>query len=329
MNLRKLSDTELLDRTKILAAKEREVGTEVLWHLKEVSDRRLYSARGFSSVFEYTVKELKYSEAAAGRRVAAMRILSDLPEVASALEEGSLNLSTLSAAQGFFKREEIEQNKKYTVEEKREVLEALTHKSKRECEKILVSLSPESAVGQEKVKPLTETQTELRIIVDEETLKKVEKLRDLLAHQNPTGSYGKLLDLITEIALDKIDPQRIEERSQKRKAKKTQVTTPPAEEKTTHSQDPVDAPASAASLKRQSYLRDEGRCTYEDPVTGQVCGTTYKIQQDHIVPLALGGASTLENYQNRCSSHNLWEAVVKLGKETMAPFIHVSGPSSE
>lgn len=323
MNLKKLSDLELLDKTKALVEKERELATEVLWHLKEVSDRRLYSARGFSSIFDYTVKELKYSEAAAGRRVAAMRLLVELPEVAPALENGSLNLSAVSTAQSFFRREETDQGKKYTIEEKREVLKAMAHKSKRECEKLLATLSPASAIGPEKAKTLTETHTELRIVVDEKTLQKIEKLRDLLAHQNPSGSYGKLFELIAEMALDRVDPQRKEERLQNRKAKSQSNLAPPAEPAPLKAQktNPHFIPA---SVRRQVYLRDQGRCTYRDVVTGKVCGSSFKVEIDHVMPVALGGISHLQNLQSRCRSHNLWEGVVKLGKEAMTPFIKVT-----
>ena len=117
-------------------------------------------SRGYSSLFAYAVHELKYSEPAAGRRLAAMKLLVSVPEVASAIETGTLNLSTVCAAQNFFKREETEQGKTYSTEEKKTVLDSLKDKSKHEVEKILVSLSPTSAVGPEKAKPVTETLTE-------------------------------------------------------------------------------------------------------------------------------------------------------------------------
>lgn len=368
-NLRNLSDEDLLDRTRSLAAKERETAIEVLWHLKEVSERRLYSARGFSSIFSYAVHELKYSEAAAARRVAAMRLLSQVPEVATQIETGALNLSSVSAAQNFFKREETEQGKVYTTEEKREILESMAHQPKRECEKILAALSPESILSPERVKPLTENHTELRIIVTEETLQKVEKLRNLLAHQNPNGSYATLIDLMAEIALDQVDPERIEERIQRRKARrktrekkkvqtvkqecelgelhelgesrefprspespespesKEEFPTPLAEEEPSSTDLPttIDRPSCriSAPIRREVFLRDRGCCTYQDPVTGRVCGSRFQVQPDHIRPVALGGSSEPDNLQLRCKSHNLWEAISKLGKQTMAPFIQV------
>ena len=64
--LRKKSDALLLSDLKTLVAKERELLIEVLNHLKEVEVRRLYLARGYSSLFSYMTDELKYSESSAG-----------------------------------------------------------------------------------------------------------------------------------------------------------------------------------------------------------------------------------------------------------------------
>lgn len=177
MNLKSLSDSELLARTKVLATKEREIGLQVLWHLKEVSDRRLYSARGYSSLHDYAVKELKYSEPAASRRISAMKLLSEIPEIAPSLETGTLSLTTVCMAQGFFRREGAELGKNYSLEEKREILRSLVDKSKIESEKFFATLSPVSDLGPDRVRPLTENHTELRVVIDEDTLKKLEKLK--------------------------------------------------------------------------------------------------------------------------------------------------------
>lgn len=358
--LEKLSDHELLEKTKSLVAQERELATAVLWHLKEVSDRRLYAARGFCSLFDYAVKELNYSEPAAARRISAMKLLTQVPEIATGIANGSLNLSTVSAVQNFFKREEMGQGKIYSPEEKRKILDSMAHKSKRECESLLATLSPDSVIPPEKVRPVTRKYTELRIIVEEETLKKLQKLRDLLAHQNPDGSFGKLLELISEIALEKIDPVRKEQRVQKRNEAKEQrskeqsreqVEDKPKERSTALSEgspetedvseirnsreknSPTPAELESKSemnprhipeqIRRQVFLRDGGRCTYEDPITGRVCGSKYKLQVDHIKPIALGGDSHIDNLRTTCSSHNQWEAISKLGTEAMAPFIWV------
>jgi hypothetical protein len=105
-NLKSLSNETLLSNTKSLVAEERRLTTAVLWSLHEIQRRRLYAERGYGSLFEYAVKELAYSEAAAGRRIAAMRLLVEVPEIEPALKDGSVNLSTLSTIQTFIQRKE-------------------------------------------------------------------------------------------------------------------------------------------------------------------------------------------------------------------------------
>src|SRR3954468_19107006 len=106
INLKELSDQQLLNKTKGLAQEERKLTTEILWHLKEVEARLLHLKMGCHSLFDYCVRELMYSEGAATRRIQAMKLLKEVPETAQAIEEGKLNLSNVSAVQSFLNREE-------------------------------------------------------------------------------------------------------------------------------------------------------------------------------------------------------------------------------
>src|SRR6187431_3260712 len=126
MDLKRLPDTILLQNTKQLAQRERETTLEVLHHLREVERRSLFAVLAYPSLFEYAVKELKYSAGAAHRRIASMRLQKELPEIEKKVESGELSLSVLSQAQVFFKQE------KSAVAEKREVLMSLENKSTRE-----------------------------------------------------------------------------------------------------------------------------------------------------------------------------------------------------
>jgi 5-methylcytosine-specific restriction endonuclease McrA len=49
-------------------------------------------------------------------------------------------------------------------------------------------------------------------------------------------------------------------------------------------------------LKRAVWERDGGHCSQ--------CGSAFDLQYDHIIPVAMGGATTLENLQLMCSSCN-------------------------
>lgn len=51
MNLKKLSDHDLLKNTELAAMKEREATTNRLHHLNEVYCRRLFAFKGCSSLF--------------------------------------------------------------------------------------------------------------------------------------------------------------------------------------------------------------------------------------------------------------------------------------
>ena len=81
MNLKHLSNDELHSFTKAAAEKERLSTIEVLWHLREVERRMLYAKMGYRDLKEYCIKECKYSEGSAWRRIAAMKLLVEVPEL--------------------------------------------------------------------------------------------------------------------------------------------------------------------------------------------------------------------------------------------------------
>ena len=101
--LKSLSDQNLLSQTKLLAQKERNITIQVIQHLSEIEYRKLHLKRGFSSLFDYTVKELGYSEGSAYRRIKAMKLCREIPETSDKLKAGSLNLMTVSKLQTFLK----------------------------------------------------------------------------------------------------------------------------------------------------------------------------------------------------------------------------------
>ncbi|OYZ13527.1 MAG: hypothetical protein B7Y39_17390 [Bdellovibrio sp. 28-41-41] len=79
MKLKHISSEDLHAKTKSIAEKERLTTIEVLWHLRENERRMLYAQMGYRDLKEYCVKELKYSEGSAWRRISAMRLLQELP----------------------------------------------------------------------------------------------------------------------------------------------------------------------------------------------------------------------------------------------------------
>mgnify|MGYP001047181980 CR=1 FL=1 len=74
MNLRHLTDIQILREIKILVQDERRLSVQILHHMREIDRRRLYSDIGYQSLFDYAVKQLGYSASAAYRRIQAAQI---------------------------------------------------------------------------------------------------------------------------------------------------------------------------------------------------------------------------------------------------------------
>lgn len=136
MNLKHLTNKTLLADTKKLVSSERELTVQILHHLKEIDKRKLYSDLGFSSLYEYCVKELCYPEASAHRRISSARLLGEIPSIETQIEKGNLNLTTLSNLAQFFRDEEI-----IDAAKKEKVIKEVEGLSRRECELKLMQLS--------------------------------------------------------------------------------------------------------------------------------------------------------------------------------------------
>ena len=84
---------------------------------------------------------------------------------------------------------------KYDSQRKFQILNRLENKSSREAEKELVKLSPLSVTKTESVRELNEKLTEVKIVLDSETLKKAEALQQEEFHNFIQGPHLQLLKL--------------------------------------------------------------------------------------------------------------------------------------
>ena len=101
-----LSDRQLQQRLKELTAVEHQLEVVVIDHLRELERRRLYLSWGFSSLFDYVTRELGYSEAAAWRRIKAMRLCGEVEGARARMQDGSLTLNSAALLQNAFDRQE-------------------------------------------------------------------------------------------------------------------------------------------------------------------------------------------------------------------------------
>jgi hypothetical protein len=301
MQLTKISDEVLLSEIKTKVAREREMTLSILHHLREISRRRLHAKLGYSTLFAYATQELGYDNASAMRRIDAMRLLKELPEIEEKIQEGSLSLSTVARAQSFFKKETVE------PEKKKEIIAALENKSTREAERTLLQFSQSPATHfHEKIKPVTPELSEVRFYASEGLLQQLEKLKGLLAHSHPHLSTGDLIAYLARMGLEKLDPAT----KKPRETKTTSSAPNQAKPATPPTSPPNGSPSRRPPLPviREVWRRDQGRCVWKDSKTGRVCGSQFRVQIDHKLPWAMGGDHSLANLRCLCAPHNQLEA---------------------
>ncbi len=134
-NYKHITDTELLKMTSRCSASSREKTLELLDLLTEVDKRKLYCDLSYSSLFNYIVYELKFSESQAAiyNNIIKANILS-LPQTKDKIENGSLSLFAASAAARIIRDE-----KNTNVSESIKVIQRLEVMTKEEIQQELPS----------------------------------------------------------------------------------------------------------------------------------------------------------------------------------------------
>lgn len=264
MNLKHITDEQLIKDTKLLVTQELKCLVDVLNYFHEIESRKLFSEYKYPSMLDFAVKEFKYSAPAASRRIQASRLLGEIPSIGSKIASGTLSVTNLHKAASYFRKEKI---KEPLIKE--EIIKQLENKSYQECEKILFKLTP-VPLPPESIRQVSQHHVQLRINVTEETHKKLDDLKALLGHHMIDDAYfSEVATLAFEAAI-----------------KIRFKTTDNGRE--THSTTRVPSNYD----KRTAYENSEKVC--------ENCGSLFIMQEDHIVAAALGGSSDAENLRLLC-----------------------------
>ena len=86
MNLKIMTDKELLEETDAAVQVERDSTTKVIRHFQEIYDRRLFLPK-YTSMFEMLRKEYSYCAGSAQIRLNAMNLIREIPEVEAKIEK--------------------------------------------------------------------------------------------------------------------------------------------------------------------------------------------------------------------------------------------------
>jgi 5-methylcytosine-specific restriction endonuclease McrA len=77
-------------------------------------------------------------------------------------------------------------------------------------------------------------------------------------------------------------------------------------------------------VKREVRRRDGGKCQW--PLdSGGICGSTLRLEIDHVVPRGRGGPSTIDNCRLTCAAHNQLAARQVYGDDWMDQFTRGEG----
>ena len=316
-----LSDDELLDETKRLAAIEREATADLIRSLAEIKTRGLHLAMGFSSMFGYCTRVLYLSEHAAYARIAAAKVATDFPLVMDLLIEGAINLTTVTLL-----------GRHLTKENHVALLESARHKSKADVAVIVATLDPQPDVpslvrklpvasGDSVVQAIAPERYKLQVTISKETRAKLVRAQDLLRHTNRSADEATVIDRGLTLLVEQLEKVKYGRTARPRRApinvQRPVVTSNPRSRYV------------PAHLRRAVSRRDDDRCAFVGS-QGR-CTETAGLQFHHRIPFADGGPTTLDNLELRCPAHNLYEAERWFGplfvRETATVEGAWSGPS--
>ncbi len=349
---------ELTDHLAQLLRREHEAAADFLVALADFDKKCLWRELGHPSLFSFLNRELKLSKGAAAYRRTAADLVARYPEVTAALRQGKLCItSVIELARvitpenqadvlprffGLSKREAMEvvaELKPVEAPPRRTVVTALSRSvpdalaTSAPAPTVVASapargaavqladhldansvadqrdllshheVRPTLATTPTDIDPLTADLRRLHLTVSKRLLDKLSAARDALSHSKPGATEEEILEAGLDLILA-ADAKRKGIVSRPRK------TPPPSS---------PDADHVPAHVRRAVFERDGGRC--QVPLeSGDVCGSTYRVQLGHIVSRAKGGLPTKENLRCECEAHNQHRADLEFGKAFMDGF---------
>jgi hypothetical protein len=308
-------DDELLRRLGVLVSQSRRVEADLVAHIGEVDDRRLYARQAFPSMFAYCTERLHLSEAEAYRRISVARAARRHDVLLAMLRDGRLHLSGIALLAPFLTKDNCET-----------LLGRASHRSKRQLEQLVAELNPRpdvpfamrklpqrplesgsdgpgrdpagasavelvpGRVGAALVEPLSPARYKVQFTASAELRDKIERLTALMRSQVPDGDLGAIIE------------QAVTEKLERLEARRFAHTTAPR--KTLADTDTSKASRHVpAAVRRAVRERDQDRCSFADE-TGRRCSEQHRLELHHRHPFGLGGDHRPDNVSLLCAAHN-------------------------
>jgi 5-methylcytosine-specific restriction protein A len=294
---RHLSENQLLIQTKTAAQTEQLATFALLEYLCEVDQRRAFAAENYTSLFDYLVRGLGYSESQSAERVAAVRLMRQNEEARESIQAGQLTLTSAAQIRRFIQTERKIANQPVTPERANVLIQSCSGKSKREVEKILFAVAsvPTQIAMQERTRLVSPSALEIKVTLSSNAQAKLARARELI--------HTETMAEVFERALDALIAEKENALGKSQRAEISRASTPPEKEETAYapkSQNPRYIPA---QFKRIIYERSNGQCEYVNYQSIR-CESRRNLEIDHVIPVAAGGKSEITNLQHLCRNHN-------------------------
>lgn len=268
-----------------VCADARRLLAKLLVHLNEIEARRLDLKAACPSLYEFCVRRLGMSDGEACRRIAAARLVKRFPSLLPRIESGELNLTSLHLLRHEITEANVEQ-----------IVEQASGKSKREVQELVARRSPRSEVLPV-IAPIAKDRHEVRFTASTALRDKIERAKDLLRHRDPKCELESVMNRAFDALIAQLE-----------KETRAKVERP---------REPKSAKGVSAEIRRAVFARDGEQCTFTDEHGNRCCATTL-LELDHILALAFGGESTVENLRVRCRAHNRLHAEEDFGVDHVA-----------
>ncbi len=277
------AETLIHHKIKSLVKTERETLVQILENLQIVYDTRLFAKMGYPSLIKYLICEHSYSESAAYRRVQALKLTKEIPEVKNLVQKGKLHLSGITTLQVMMKNQD--------KNSKLEAINKIQNKTTREIQTELFKLVPALPLPNEVKKRVSETETRLSINLNQKILDKLETLKARTKCYDTALIIEKALD----IALSSTDVTK---------------------RKTIKSSGSINPRNIPAKTKKEILIRAGNKCEFPG------CNSIHYLEFDHIRLVSQGGTNEKNNIRLLCKAHNQLSAINTLGITHMKKFLN-------
>jgi hypothetical protein len=350
--LRTVSDDELLRRLIELVSQTRRVEANLVAHIGEVDERRLYAGEACPSMFAYCTERLHLSEAEAYLRITVARAARKHGVLLEMLRDGRLHLRGIVMLAPLL-----------TEENRDSLLRRASHLSKREMEGLVAELSPrpDSVSGIRKVperrdvRSADSPQAEIgRGSQDELCPDRVDdsgtetgsgalaatRRRTPADHSTPparsdmealspgryrvqftaSAAFRDKLERLTALMRSEVPDgdlaavieRAVTEKLERLEARRLAKTAAPRRTLRTTNSSQASRHIPAA-VRRAVVERDGGRCRFVDE-EGRRCSERHRLEFHHRHPFGMGGDHSPGNISLLCAAHNRLMAEHDYGK---------------